>query len=385
MGRKDVPVKTAEGAQEIKARALGLAPRIRTALLLVDGVKSVAELERLMTAAGVTPGALQLLLDKGLIRFPEDAPATVTTQAQPEPGELVGKPAVVVPAGVAAAVDASQPPLQDHGKVEIAQTAPTAEAPAIAAATRSKSEPQPEAVHLPEPAPAPAPASAPIVAPVLETAPAQEAMPEPEPEPEPEPCETSVDILSVMRAPAVAMVNVLPRPMRDAMPPPPVPIPDAIPAPAPLEVVTLLELETILGDVTKLEMEAILDVATMLEATPTQVLAPKTAVKVPLSEEHLPPLAQAERDFRAAANVQKLVIPAAVLHMNLTAARAHLANAIDLYLEIDGYALKQKVIACESRAELEQLFRVIESSLMQKIGKAEATRLMGIATALLDR
>ena len=37
MGRKVVPVKTKEGTQEIRARALGLAPRIRTALLLVDG------------------------------------------------------------------------------------------------------------------------------------------------------------------------------------------------------------------------------------------------------------------------------------------------------------------------------------------------------------
>ena len=75
MGRKSVPVKTKEGTQEIRARALGLAPRIRTALLLVDGVKSVAELERLMEAAGVTPGALQLLIDKGLIRLPEEEPA----------------------------------------------------------------------------------------------------------------------------------------------------------------------------------------------------------------------------------------------------------------------------------------------------------------------
>ncbi len=72
MGQKKVPVKTPEGAWEIKTRVLGLAPRIRTALLLVDGVRSSIELERLMQAAGVTPGALQLLLDKGLIRIPED-------------------------------------------------------------------------------------------------------------------------------------------------------------------------------------------------------------------------------------------------------------------------------------------------------------------------
>ena len=83
MGRKVVPVKTKEGTQEIRARALGLAPRIRTALLLVDGVKSLDELERLMDAAGVTPGALQMLIEKGLIKLPEPEPEPESEPEQP--------------------------------------------------------------------------------------------------------------------------------------------------------------------------------------------------------------------------------------------------------------------------------------------------------------
>src|SRR5580704_16048195 len=80
MSRKGIPVKTNKGTLEIKERMLGLAPRIRTALLLVDGVKSAAELEQLMEAAGVTPGALQLLLAKGLIRFPDEGQMDMATR-----------------------------------------------------------------------------------------------------------------------------------------------------------------------------------------------------------------------------------------------------------------------------------------------------------------
>ncbi|HEX8957835.1 MAG TPA: hypothetical protein VF798_16260, partial [Burkholderiaceae bacterium] len=93
MGRKVVPVKTKEGTQEIRARALGLAPRIRTALLLVDGVKSLDELERLMDAAGVTPGALQMLLDKGLIRIPEPEPAQQIVETMEAPPITVSEAA----------------------------------------------------------------------------------------------------------------------------------------------------------------------------------------------------------------------------------------------------------------------------------------------------
>jgi hypothetical protein len=290
MSKKKVPVKTAEGVQEIKARALGLAPRIRTALLLVDGVRSAAELERLMQAAGVTTGALQMLLDKGLIRFGEDDQNTQ------------------LPA------DVHKPPLPAD-------------------------EPDHQATLFLEPMlPSDAGNSA-AAAPPQSVAQLQAALP-----------------------------AQLPH------------------AASPVEVVTLMQIETILEVATQLEVETIIGVATKLEATPAKALAPETVVKAPPSEDiRLPPLAQAERAYHAAANAQKKVAPASVLLMNLMAARAHIANALDQFLEIDGYLLKQKVVACESRDELEQLFRTVEAALVQKLERPAAARIMGIAHALLER
>lgn len=273
MSRKKIPVKTREGAQEIAARALGLAPRIRTALLLVDGVKSVTELERLMKAAGVTDGALQLLLEKGLIRFPEESANSLPAAAK-------------------------------------------------------------ETEFVPD-------------------TPKQDA-------------ESAKEMDSVKEADSAKETDS---------------------TNSGLEVVDLPELESILGAATILEMETIVGAATLLELTPTLMLAPNTAVKAPVTEPiRLPPLAQAEFDYRATVpTVRAKIVPAAVLQMNLTVARAHIASAIDLFLEIDGYSIKQKVVACESRAELEEMFRMVEGALVQKIDQSAATRVMGIARSLLDR
>jgi len=150
---------------------------------------------------------------------------------------------------------------------------------------------------------------------------------------------------------------------------------------APLEVVTLLELETILGAATKMEVATILGVATMLELTP------KTAVRVPATDARLPPLAQAERDLQAMQEEAepKSVIPAAILRSNLMAARAHLAAALDQFLEIDGYLLKQKVMACDNRDELEAMVPQLAAAFIKKIEKTAAKRLLTTAEAMLDR
>jgi hypothetical protein len=250
-------------------------------LLLVDGVRSAAELERLMQAAGVTPGALQLLMDKGLIRFPEE-------------------------------------------KQQLDARSPTA------AVTKAQEEEYPTL----------------FLEPMSPTPPAVSASAQP----------ASATASSPSSKQAFG------------------------PTTNPLEVVTLAEIETILGVATELEMETIIGVASKLEATPTQVKAP------PSKEVHLPPPASAHRAAGGtAAAEQKKVIPAAILTMNLMVARAHLANALDQHLEIDGYLLRQKVVACESRAELEKLSRVIEAALLQKLEKAAVARTMGIAHALLER
>ncbi|HXA46105.1 MAG TPA: hypothetical protein VNW52_00640 [Burkholderiaceae bacterium] len=333
MGRKGVPVKTNEGAREIKARTLGLAPRIRTALLLVDGIKSVVELERLMSAAGVTAGALQLLLDKGLIRLEEEPPETssdAASEAQPLLTEFDIAPTILAPVETAVAIA----PEKAYERNEIATSDshsnfhrhPSPVSPAAAVPT-----------HIPM-------AVASKVVPVITP---------------PQPSAASAPGKLPARTPAV---------------------------PAAVAVVNLIDLETILLDVTKLEMKTILGVATKLELTPTQLLAPNTVVKVPLTEPpRLPPLAQAEQQYRAAPIVKKHVIPAVMLRMNLMVARAHLANALDQYVEMDGYALKQKVVACESRDELEQLFSLVENALMRKIDKPAVARVMGVTQSLLER
>lgn len=353
MSRSNIPVKTSEGVQEIKARALGLAPRIRTALLLVDGVKSAAELERLMAAAGVTPGALQLLIDKGLIRFQEEPPAAETTIAEPSQQQ-------------AAEESELHPPifLEDE-------------------ASEVSHDIEPEAMQAQHVAP---PATTEQLAVPKDTSKTALAQPK------------------VTRDTETIIPILIPEPKKAAAKPTAVPPPEAEPdmfpefvveAPEPiieddigpaLEVATLIELESILGDVTKAEMDTILGVATQLELTPTQALAPKTAVQAPAAPGRMPPLVQAEYDFKmSAAAVQKPVIPAAVLRMNLTVARAHLANVLDLHLEIDGYALKQNVMGCESREELEQLFRLVEGALMRKLDRPAVQRVMGVAQALLER
>jgi hypothetical protein len=327
MSRSNIPVKTSEGVLEIKARALGLAPRIRTALLLVDGVKSAAELERLMAAAGVTPGALQLLIDKGLIRFQEEPQAELDEDAALHDIE----------------------PESEHVELEppVSQQQTTAIPKIVSQAAQPKvtQELEPMVPLIPEPR---KPTAKPI----------ESAPPKVEPDMFPEFVVTPVEPEAIIED-------------------------DIGPA---LEVATLIELESILGDVTRAEMDTILGIATQLELTPTQALAPKTAVQAPAVAGRLPPLAQAEYDFKMSTTaVQKQVIPAAVLRMNLTVARAHLANVLDLHLEIDGYALKQNVMGCESREELEQLFRLVEGALMRKLDRPATQRIMGVAQALLER
>lgn len=56
-------------------------------------------------------------------------------------------------------------------------------------------------------------------------------------------------------------------------------------------------------------------------------------------------------------------LPHSALDMRLVVARAYLANELDNHLGISGYALRQQVMDCASRAELEGLFDSIEKDL----------------------
>jgi len=369
MGRKVVPVKTKEGTQEIRARALGLAPRIRTALLLVDGVKSMEELERLMDAAGVTPGALQMLLDKGLIRIPEPEPQPQAQAVQP-----LDVPSITL-------TDAAHTILEKDGKPgsELPPIAPTILEPSMIEAAKVEAPAEPVKAE-PVPAKAEPVKKEPAKVTPIKAAPAKVAPVEVKPilmEPfkvEPYKAEP-IKVATAEAAPQQEKTETqIARPPVIA---------------APLEVATLLELETILGEATKMEVATILGVATMLELTPTQMRAPNTAAKAPPPVEpvRLTPLAQAERDLQAMRQEAepKPVIPAAVLRSNLMAARAHLAAALDEYLEIDGYLLKQKVMACENREELQALVPQLAAAFIKKMEKTAAKRLLSTAEAMLDR
>lgn len=64
--------KTAQGLEEIERRTRSLPPRLRSALILVDGKRDDGELRKLVPAQA--DEALQALLDQGLIEAVASAP-----------------------------------------------------------------------------------------------------------------------------------------------------------------------------------------------------------------------------------------------------------------------------------------------------------------------
>jgi hypothetical protein len=101
------PVRTEAGAQELRARALGLPQKVRTVLLLVDGKRSVADVRKLMQGAGVAPESLQQLIDLNLIDLPgapgAGAPASAAAAA-------VSAPVAAAPASLPVAPAAGNRP-----------------------------------------------------------------------------------------------------------------------------------------------------------------------------------------------------------------------------------------------------------------------------------
>ena len=81
--------KTPDGLNEIETRARKLSPRLRSALILVDGKRSESDLSKLVQQADET---LQALLEQGLI----EAVATTSSKASRD----AGPPSVPGPASV---------------------------------------------------------------------------------------------------------------------------------------------------------------------------------------------------------------------------------------------------------------------------------------------
>ena len=90
--------KTAKGQTEIETRALRLAPRFRSVLILVDGRRSDRELASLLPQAG--PEALQALAEGGFIE------AIGTTADAPPPGAARPLPPALPDVGPAPAAPA---------------------------------------------------------------------------------------------------------------------------------------------------------------------------------------------------------------------------------------------------------------------------------------
>lgn len=87
--------KTPDGLNEIETRARKLSPRLRSALILVDGKRSQSDLAKLVQQADET---LQALLEQGLI----EAVATTSSKSSRDPGpaSVPGPVSVPGPASV---------------------------------------------------------------------------------------------------------------------------------------------------------------------------------------------------------------------------------------------------------------------------------------------
>jgi hypothetical protein len=261
----DVPAKTQVGLAEIKSRALGLAPRMRTALLLVDGVKPIRELEQLLAASGVKPGALQTLFERGLICiFQDDSVSVPAATAAPE-------------------------------KSAIPEARPVPETvPAYDAAAAPEASPAPQAVPAPKASAAPAPqaapppkvTSAPKMVPTAKAAPASEPAATSKAPPTPKPAPAAK---AAPDAASTAKAAPTPKPAPAAKAPS---TPKAAPAPQ----------------------------GAARPASPPPAL---TAVRLPV------PAQSDEQDEAPEHEVQIFVPPPPPEDMKLLVARAHVANALD--------------------------------------------------------
>lgn len=84
--------KTADGQNEIETRARRISPRLRSALILVDGKRTDEELARLIQQSEET---LQALLDAGLIEITaRPAARSAPREPAPEPATPAAAPAM---------------------------------------------------------------------------------------------------------------------------------------------------------------------------------------------------------------------------------------------------------------------------------------------------
>jgi hypothetical protein len=93
--------KSPKGQQEVETRANRLGPRLRTALILVDGRRSDADLRALIQIDA--DATLQTLLEGGYIEVVASAAAPATEPAPASAPRAVPAPAVAAPPAASAA------------------------------------------------------------------------------------------------------------------------------------------------------------------------------------------------------------------------------------------------------------------------------------------
>jgi hypothetical protein len=114
MNPSDVVDKTEAGQAEVRTRAAGLAQRLRTLLIMVDGARTVAQLQAAAAQVGAPADALDQLLQAGLVAVRSAAPARSSSAASRAAASAAPPPA---PAPAAAAAPAPAAGLPDRLRV----------------------------------------------------------------------------------------------------------------------------------------------------------------------------------------------------------------------------------------------------------------------------
>jgi len=135
MNEQDIYEKTSAGADEVRQRALGLQPRLRTMLIMVDGARSVGQLDAAATTLDAPRDFLPQLLARDLVRlraggsapsrteWPAAPPADMRPSSPPAP-PAPPSPVPLVPATYAQQVPATyaqQVPATDADRFRTAQ------------------------------------------------------------------------------------------------------------------------------------------------------------------------------------------------------------------------------------------------------------------------
>lgn len=96
--------KTDKGLEEVRNRSLGLSPRLRSLLVMVDGRLRVTDLIERARSLGGSPELVEQLVTQGLVAGPNGH--AVAVSAGPSAADIAQAKTVPLPAGLSAAEEA---------------------------------------------------------------------------------------------------------------------------------------------------------------------------------------------------------------------------------------------------------------------------------------